>query len=101
MNLPTKIWCYQEKGKNYPQWRQHNEIPNFKPNQTDCASDETNESQKEKTSNVKVTIKKNIEIKKVNNDTKHSNKIIMLSPFISLSEILIQMISIFVEDFDR
>ena len=48
MNLPTKISYYQEKGKNYPQWRRQKEIINFKPNPTDYDSDETTESQKEK-----------------------------------------------------
>ena len=60
MNLTPKISYYQEKGKNYPLWRLHKKITNFKPNLTDYDSDETNESQKEKTSNVKAIIKKNI-----------------------------------------
>ena len=64
-------------------------------------SDETNESQKEKTSNVKAIIKKLIKIKRVKHDTKQLDEIIFLSPFISLSELLIQMISLFLEDFDR
>ena len=63
MNLPTKISYYQEKGKNYPQWRQQKEIINFKPNPTDYDSDETIESQKEKANYVKA-IKKNIYISK-------------------------------------
>ena len=51
---------YQERGKKYPQQRQHKEIINFKPNSTDYNSDETNDSQKEKTSNVKAIIYKNL-----------------------------------------
>ena len=35
----------------------------------------------------------------VNNDTKKSDKKIMLSPFISLNEIVIQITSLFFEDF--
>ena len=58
MSLPTNISYYQEKGKKYPQWRQHKELPNCKPNPTDYDSDETNESQKEKISNVKAILKK-------------------------------------------
>ena len=57
MNLPTKISYYQEKIKNYSQWRRKKEIQYFKPNPTDYDSDETNESQKKKTSNVKARIK--------------------------------------------
>ena len=55
----------------------------------------------DRSSNKGNNLKKIIKIKKVNNDTKQSDKIIILSLFISLSEILIQMISLFLEDFDR
>ena len=65
MNLPTEISYYEEKGKNNPQWRRHKEIINFKPNPTDYDSDETNESQKEKTSNVKAMIKKILKSKRL------------------------------------
>ena len=37
----------------------------------------------------------------MNNDTKQLDKNVILSPFISLSEIVIQIISLFLEDFDR
>ena len=60
MNLPTKISYYQEKGMNYSQWRQHKEIPYFKPNLIDYDSGKFNESQKEKTSNVKAIIQKKL-----------------------------------------
>ena len=55
MNFPTKISYYQEKGKNYPQQRQHK--PNFKPSPTDYDSDRTYEQQ-EKITNFKAIIKK-------------------------------------------
>ena len=101
MNLPTTISYYQEKertthnGDNIKKYQFSSQMQQI------MIQTKLMNHKKRKHLMKKQSLKKIIEIKKVNNDTKQSDKIIMLSPFIPLREIVIQIISLFLEDFDR
>ena len=96
LNLPTKVTYYQESGKNYPPFRRFQEIENFVPNPTDYDSDETTQSQKDQAMIMKKKIQNRIiEIKR------NKQKMETSYSLISLNEICIHIVSLYLEDFDR